>query len=98
MILTELGCVCLIWNTTDQMDHSVTGEYSTGESEKVTLSEWFGLEPVSTIRGAVHVVRSIYRVKPIGGALARPYHPIYLDRFYRFENLSQYSAERESIE
>lgn len=52
----ELGCVCLRWSTTDEVDQSLETEGG-GRSEcKVNVGEWFRVEPLSSIAGLAHVV------------------------------------------
>lgn len=52
---------------------------------KFPVGECFGMEPLSNIRGVVHVVRSNYTVKPFCNASAQSYHYFYLNRSYRNE-------------
>lgn len=59
---------------TDEIDHSVTTGDFLRHNTKITVGERFSLEPLSTIRGVVHVVRSNYSVKPFGGSVVWPYH------------------------
>lgn len=50
--------MCLRWSTTDEIDHSVTGGYSLRDNRTITVGEWFGLVPLSTIHGIVVVFKS----------------------------------------
>lgn len=51
-IVKELGYVCPRQSTKGEINHSI-GE---DDNQEFPVGEWFGLEPLNTIRGVVYVV------------------------------------------
>lgn len=78
----ELGYVCLRWITIDEEEHSTVAEKELKNRTELNVNGWFGVEPLSAIRGVVYVVSSNYDVSSLSIALAWPYHCFYINRFY----------------
>jgi len=76
-----LQCVCLRWATEDGVDHTVTPVPTRGRP--VLAGDWYGIEPVQSILGTVHVVRSNFAVSPYTQELPWSHHRFYVNRFYR---------------
>lgn len=55
----ELGFVCFRCDTTEKMDY----RFREDDNREVSIGKWFESEPLSTIHGFVHVVRSNFGVK-----------------------------------
>lgn len=55
----ELGCLCPRGICTDEIDYRKRKE----ENTNFCVGELFGLEPLSTIRRAVHVIGNNYSMK-----------------------------------
>jgi len=49
----------------------------------VVVGDWYGIEPVQSIVGSVHVVRSNFAVSPFTKELPWSHHRFYINRFYR---------------
>lgn len=93
MIGKKFGCVHLRWKTIDKIDHIMRED----DNGVFSVSEWFELEPLSTICGVVHVVKRKYGVKPFSNASACPYHRFCVNRFNRNEKLSEYRLDSEAL-
>jgi len=76
-----LRCVCLRWATDDGIDHTVLPVPSRGRP--VVVGEWYGIEPMQSILGTVHVLRSNFAVAPFTSELPWSHHRFYINRFYR---------------
>lgn len=50
----ELGCACFRYSSTNEIYHSKRKDYNKDRS----VRDWYGLKPLSTTLGVVHVVRS----------------------------------------
>lgn len=51
------------------------------EYEVPKVSEWFGIEPLSSIAGLVSVVRGDYPIKPFMSTINWAKHRFYVNRF-----------------
>lgn len=75
-----LGCVCLRFETEDEIDYSL--KPLPKEEDTITAGEWFGLEPVESIFGAIHVLRSNMHIPPFVGQVPWTHQRFYVNRFY----------------
>jgi hypothetical protein len=76
----ELKCVCLRWETDEDVDRTlnITEEM---EENYIEAGEWFGLVPFSSIVGTVQVLRSNVPIRPFTTPLPWPLHRFYINRF-----------------
>jgi hypothetical protein len=76
----ELKCVCLRWETDEDVDRTlnITEEM---EENYIEVGEWFGLVPFSSVVGTVQVLRSNVPVRPFTSPLPWPLHRFYINRF-----------------
>ena len=74
-----LGCVCLKW------DMSTKGAEDTRPLKKnvVSAAEWYGLAPILSIEGVVHVLRGNMAIHPYTTELPWSEHRFYINRFYK---------------
>jgi len=76
-----LGCVCLKW---------ARGTGSDGEGP---VSRWFGIVPITSVRGRVQVVRANYGVEGLFPEPNWDEHRFYVNRFYRDREEAEYLAD-----
>lgn len=56
-----LGCACLRWSTSDELDYSKMKE---GKDAGQEVGVWFGIEPFSSVAERISVVRENHPIKP----------------------------------
>lgn len=66
----ELCFVCFRWGTSDEIDHTIIED----GNREFSVDECFELEPYSTVRGVVHVVRCNCSVKSFCNASSWSYY------------------------
>ena len=73
-----LNCVCLRWETEDDIDHTIQ---DVPTSKTIEAGERFGLISFQSICGVIHVVRANYAIHPFFKEIPWPYHRFYVNRF-----------------
>jgi len=73
-----LKCVCLRWETEDDIDHTLE---PVPNSDTIEVGERFGLVSFQSICGVAHVVRANYAIQPFSKEIPWPYHRFYVNRF-----------------
>lgn len=68
------------------------------DNKEIFIAELFGMEPLSTICGVVHLVRRKYSVKPFCIASACPYYCFFLSRFYTNEKVLKDRLDSETVD
>lgn len=61
MVEEALHCICVMWSTIEEMQHSVRGK----EMESALVRGWNGVKSMSSMMGSGHIVRSSSAVHPI---------------------------------
>lgn len=74
-----LNCLCLRWETRDEVDHS---NKSTTDVDYITTGEHYGLVPFQSLCGVVHIVRSNYALPPFTKELPWTHHRFQVNRFF----------------
>lgn len=85
--------MCLRWIRTVEEYHSAVAREEMINRTELNVGEWFGMEPFSSLRGVVYVVRGNNGILPLSRALLGPYHCSYLNRFCRDDLLKQGSVQ-----
>lgn len=75
-----LGCVTLRWSTTDERDHTLSEEKRGMEGNE--MAPWYGLVPITSVKGTIHVIRIDYHTKPFTPDIPWWKRRFYLNRFY----------------
>ena len=70
----KLGCVCLRWDTSDNVEQE--------SASCISAAERYGLIPFQSICGVAHIVRSNYALPPFTQELPWPHHRFQVNRFY----------------
>ena len=70
----KLGCICLRWDTADNVAIQSGNSISAGER--------YGVVPFESICGVAHVLRSNYAIPPFTKEIPWPHHRFQVNRFY----------------
>lgn len=89
----ELGCVCLRWARTDDEHGASSNMISPGNV--VIAGEWFGLAPIESVEGTVHIVRANMAIHPHTPELPWTSHRFYINRFYREVNTTTWVPKQD---
>lgn len=73
------GGICVLWSTSEEMDHSVSGKET--KHRVVNVEEWYGLERLSFELGSEHLVRSNPAVPPITTKFMWSHYRFYVNLF-----------------
>jgi hypothetical protein len=79
-IKEALRCVCLLWATEDNIDHTVDPSTHI-RAGQIETAEWYGLVPFDSIVGTVQVLRSNIPIPPFTSQIPWPLHRFHINRF-----------------
>lgn len=79
----KLRCVCPRWSTRNEEDHCTTSGNELYNRSSLNVSEWFGLQPFSAVRGVLYVVWSICGVPSLSRPRPWPHHLFFINSFDR---------------
>ena len=77
-----LGCLCLRWETEDEIDHTLKPDM-----EEVETGEWYGMIPINSICGTCQIVRSNIAFDPFRKPLPWINHRFFVNRFLPTTNI-----------